>query len=69
VGISPEDQAHLFERFFRAATVANVPGTGLGLYITARYVALLGGTIDLASTLGQGTTVTVTIPYENAAAD
>jgi PAS domain S-box-containing protein len=66
VGISAEDQAHLFERFFRARNVTNVPGTGLGLYIIARYLDLLGGSIDLASTLGQGTTVTVTIPHENA---
>lgn len=69
VGISPEDQAHLFERFFRARNVTNVPGTGLGLYIIARYLDLLGGTIGLASALGQGTTVTVTIPYENVAID
>ncbi|AMJ65970.1 sensor histidine kinase [Hymenobacter sp. PAMC 26628] len=69
VGISPEDQAHLFERFFRARNVSTVPGTGLGLYIIARYLELMGGTIDLQSTLGQGTTVTVTIPYENDSAD
>jgi PAS domain S-box-containing protein len=69
VGISPEDQAHLFERFFRARSVSTVPGTGLGLYIIARYLELMGGTIDLQSTLGQGTTVTVTIPYENDSAD
>jgi PAS domain S-box-containing protein len=69
VGISPEDQTHLFERFFRAHNAAHVPGTGLGLYIVARYVALLGGTIALASELGQGTTVTVTIPYAHAAAN
>lgn len=69
VGISAEDQAHLFERFFRARNVTNVPGTGLGLYIIGKYVELMGGTIHLASALGQGTTVTVTIPYENAPAD
>jgi signal transduction histidine kinase len=69
VGISAEDQAHLFERFFRARSVSTVPGTGLGLYIVARYLALMGGTIALQSTLGQGTTVTVTIPYENDSAD
>jgi PAS domain S-box-containing protein len=69
VGIAPEDQARLFERFFRARNVTNVPGTGLGLYIVGRYVELLGGTIGLASELGQGTTVTIVIPYENAAAD
>jgi PAS domain S-box-containing protein len=69
VGISAEDQAHLFERFFRARSVSTVPGTGLGLYIVARYLALMAGTIALQSTLGQGTTVTVTIPYENDTAD
>lgn len=65
VGISPEDQEHLFERFFRARNVTNVPGTGLGLYIIARYLELLGGTITLRSELGRGTTVTITVPYEN----
>jgi len=69
LGISADDQARLFERFFRARNAANLPGTGLGLYIVARYLDLLGGTIALASELGQGTTVTVTIPYENAPAD
>jgi len=69
VGISADDQARLFERFFRARSVTNVPGTGLGLYIVGRYVELLGGTIRLVSELGQGTTVTIVIPYENAPAD
>ncbi|MBC8083100.1 MAG: PAS domain-containing sensor histidine kinase [Hymenobacter sp.] len=69
VGISAEDQAHLFERFFRARTVTNVPGTGLGLYIIARYLELMGGTIALTSELHVGTTVTLTIPYENHPAD
>ncbi|MDJ0367658.1 PAS domain-containing sensor histidine kinase [Hymenobacter sp. H14-R3] len=69
VGISEEDQAHLFERFFRARNAANVPGTGLGLYIIARYLELLHGHITLQSALGQGTTVTITVPYENHSAD
>jgi PAS domain S-box-containing protein len=69
VGISEEDQAHLFERFFRARSVSTVPGTGLGLYIIANYLELMRGTIALRSALGQGTTVTVTIPYENHSAD
>ncbi|RIY13912.1 PAS domain-containing sensor histidine kinase [Hymenobacter rubripertinctus] len=62
VGISQEDQAHLFEQFFRAPSVITVPGTGLGLYIVARYLELMGGTIDLQSALGEGTTVTVRLP-------
>lgn len=69
VGISQEDQVHLFERFFRARNVSTVPGTGLGLYIIAKYLELMRGTIALRSKLGQGTTVTVTIPYENDSAD
>ena len=69
VGISREDQEHLFERFFRARNVTNVPGTGLGLYIVARYLDLMRGTIALQSELEVGTTVTITLPYENHSAD
>lgn len=69
VGIAPEDQAQLFERFYRAGSAVGVPGTGLGLYIVARYLELLGGRISLQSAPGQGTTVTVTVPYEDAPAD
>ncbi len=69
VGISREDQEHLFERFFRARNVTNVPGTGLGLYIVARYLDLMRGTITLQSELAVGTTVTITLPYENHSAD
>ena len=62
VGISKEDQAHLFEQFFRAPSVIAVAGTGLGLYIITKYLELMGGTIDLQSAPGQGTTVTITLP-------
>ena len=65
VGIAPDDQQHLFERFYRAKNVTNIPGTGLGLHIVAQYSQLLGGTVALTSELGRGTTVTLTIPYEN----
>ena len=69
VGISEEDQTHLFEQFYRARNVSTVPGTGLGLYIVARYLELMGGTIALHSVLDQGTTVTLTIPDANDSAD
>jgi signal transduction histidine kinase len=69
VGISQEDQEHLFERFFRARNVSTVPGTGLGLYIIAKYLELMHGTVRLHSELNVGTTVTITIPYENDSAD
>ena len=68
VGIAPADQQHLFERFFRAHNATDVPGTGLGLYIIAKYLELMGGRITLHSELGVGTTFTVTIPYAHDSA-
>lgn len=65
IGIAPDDQEHLFERFFRAKNVTNVAGTGLGLHIVGRYVALMGGQVQLQSELNVGTTLTLTLPYEN----
>ncbi|ARK09809.1 ATP-binding protein [Fibrella sp. ES10-3-2-2] len=69
VGIAPDDQEHLFERFFRAKNVANIAGTGLGLHIVGRYVELMGGQVSLQSELNRGTIVTLTLPYENNTAD
>ena len=62
IGISKEDQRHLFERFYRTPTVANVEGTGLGLHIVGRYVELMRGRISLKSELNRGTTVTLLLP-------
>jgi PAS domain S-box-containing protein len=62
IGISAEDQQHLFASFFRGANVINIEGTGLGLHIVRRYVGLLHGTIGLESTLGKGTCVTIELP-------
>lgn len=62
IGIPPEDQKHMFDRFFRASNAGNVQGTGLGLNIVKRYVELLRGSISFASEFGKGSTFTVTIP-------
>lgn len=62
IGISEEDQQHLFERFFRGRNAANIQGTGLGLHIIVKYLELLKGTIDLQSTLNEGSTFTIHIP-------
>ena len=62
VGISEEDQSHLFEAFHRAKNVSEIPGTGLGLVIVKNAVDLHGGSITVNSQMGVGTTFTVTLP-------
>jgi PAS domain S-box-containing protein len=65
IGISKEDQEHLFERFFRAKNAANIQGTGLGLHIVAKYVELMFGSIDMHSELEKGTSFYIHIPQTN----
>ncbi len=65
IGISEEDQKHLFESFFRGENAVNIQGTGLGLNIVSRYVDLLEGTIQLESKLDEGTKFTIHIPLNN----
>ena len=65
IGISQEDQHHLFSSFFRAANATNIQGTGLGLHIVKRYVDLLDGDVSLKSELNKGTTVTFSIPVNS----
>jgi len=64
IGIPEEDKKHMFDRFFRASNVSNVPGTGLGLNIVKRYTELLNGSITFSSKNGEGTTFTISIPNE-----
>ncbi|MBK5271565.1 MAG: HAMP domain-containing histidine kinase, partial [Bacteroidia bacterium] len=64
IGISEEDQKHLFTSFFRGKNATNIKGTGLGLHIVKRYVDLLGGDIYLHSELDKGTTIRVNIPIK-----
>lgn len=62
IGISKEDQQHLFSSFFRGSNAMNIQGTGLGLHIVKRYIDLLGGDVCLESALNRGTCITFTIP-------
>ena len=62
-GISPDDQAHLFEPFYRGQTARRFPqGMGLGLTIARDLVAAHGGRLDVTSTLGDGSHFTIGLP-------
>jgi signal transduction histidine kinase len=62
-GIPAADVPHIFERFRRGRNVeGRIPGTGIGLAGVQRIVELHAGTISVASEVGVGTTVTVTLP-------
>lgn len=58
LGMSEEDQKHLFEKFFRADAVKeqHIEGTGLGLFITKELVEKMGGNIKVQSAKGKGST-------------
>lgn len=68
IGIDPEYQENIFQRFHQGETSINhfYGGTGLGLSISKGYVELFGGTIWLESELGKGSTFRFTIPYVSA---
>ncbi|MBI2030618.1 sensor histidine kinase [Candidatus Kaiserbacteria bacterium] len=62
-GMSPEDQSHLFEKFYRsAANGQKIEGTGLGLFITKDLVEKMGGRVWTVSKLGEGTTFSFSLP-------
>jgi signal transduction histidine kinase len=66
IGISPQDQAHIFDRFFRVKSPENenIEGSGLGLAIVKRIVEAHHGHIGLESMIGQGSTFYVTLPID-----
>lgn len=65
IGISKDDQEHLFSSFFRGRNAMNIQGTGLGLHIVKRYLDLLGGSVHLQSELNKGTSITIRIPVNH----
>jgi len=59
IGIPEEDQSGLFQPFFRAHNIGNIPGTGLGLNIVQRYVNLMDGRVHFESKSDKGTEFTL----------
>jgi PAS domain S-box-containing protein len=70
IGISPQDQEHLFTRFYRIASTETqgISGTGLGLHITRSLVELHGGAIWVESERGRGSTFFFSLPLITALA-
>lgn len=68
IGIAPEEQAHIFERFWQARHAVRRRGAGLGLAISKGIVEAHGGRIWVTSTPGDGSTFTFTLPLAPAAA-
>jgi signal transduction histidine kinase len=68
IGISDEELPRLFTKFHRGTDIFryNFEGTGIGLYATKLIVDQHGGNIEVKSTYGKGTIVTITIPISNA---
>jgi signal transduction histidine kinase len=62
IGISPEEQSRIFEKFERAVSERHYGGFGLGLWIVRQIVEAHGGTIQLASEMGRGSTFVVELP-------
>ena len=68
-GMTDEEKQKVFQAFTRLKSAQGIEGTGLGLSITQELVSLLGGEIQLRSTLGKGSSFIVTLPIEPAPKD
>jgi PAS domain S-box-containing protein len=66
IGLAPEDQERIFQRFERAVSARHYGGFGLGLWITRQVVEAMGGSIRVDSQLGHGSTFTVELPRAGA---
>lgn len=63
-GISPADKELIFEKFHRGTGASNVPGTGLGLYVSRAIVEAQGGELRVTSRLGVGSRFSVVLPLK-----
>ena len=61
-GISERNQAAVFKRFYREEGVGDLPGAGIGLYLTREIISRQGGYVQVASKPGQGSVFSVFLP-------
>jgi signal transduction histidine kinase len=64
LGMTEEQVRHVCERFYRADKSGKLPGSGLGMSIVKEIVELHGGTLSIASVLGQGSTISLFVPMD-----
>lgn len=67
VGMTPEQQRQVFDAFWRAGALPDVPGNGLGMTIVREIVAVHCGQVEIASNPGDGTSVTLWLPRDGVA--
>ncbi len=68
IGIPHAEESKIGRRFFRASNAKAITGTGLGLYAARKFLAYHGGTLQLVSDNGEGTTAIVRVPSSREAA-
>lgn len=66
IGMTPEQTARIFERFYRADTSGKIPGTGLGMSIVKEIIGIFKGTVDVRSAPGEGCEITLWLPVAAA---
>ncbi|WP_137174475.1 ATP-binding protein [Massilia sp. HP4] len=69
VGMTPEQQGQVFDAFWRAGALPDVPGNGLGMTIVREIVAVHCGQVEIASVPGDGASVTLWLPRDGASPD
>jgi signal transduction histidine kinase len=65
IGIDAEDVPRIFDPYFRARSARGIAGTGIGLNIAREIVKLHGGSIEVSSAIGKGTTLHVILPVDD----
>ncbi|AIC27917.1 sensor histidine kinase protein [Rhizobium etli bv. mimosae str. IE4771] len=64
IGIDADDLPKLFQPYYRARSATGIAGTGIGLNVVKQVVELHGGSVEVTSELGKGTTFTIRLPIE-----